>query len=84
MSAAIPLLAVVDIDKFCDGARLFRSGLGGLQHLVRVPARAPLCGSVAEAPSANPTPAPRAHLARAGVEEHREWLTVFHGNSFIH
>ena len=44
----------------------------------------PLCGSVAEAPSANPTPAPRAHLARARVEEHREWLTVFHGNSFIH
>jgi len=40
VSAAIPLLAVVEIDKFRDGARLFRSGLGVLQHLVRVPARA--------------------------------------------
>jgi len=38
----------------------------------------PLRGSVAEAPSANPTPTARAHLAQAGVEEHREWLVVDH------
>lgn len=48
-------LDVVEVDEFRDGTRLFSSGLGGLEHLVRVPA-----------------------LARARVEEHREWFVVNH------